>query len=220
MLAIVDDITEMEQSKAQIERDANRLEKTLKDILHAVANMVEMRDPYTAGHQRNVGLIAETIAKEMGWKTKHCDVLELMGLVYDIGKRSVPAEILSKPARLSVYEMEIVKQHVENGYCILKDIDFDYPVAEVVRQHHERLDGSGYPRGLKAHEILPETRIIMVADVLESMASHRPYRPALGVEAAIKELVAGKGRRYDAEVVDTTVALIRENRLGVPWPAQ
>ncbi|KTD45532.1 metal dependent phosphohydrolase [Legionella rubrilucens] len=136
-----------------------------------------------------------------------------MGLVHDIGKISIPAEILVKPVRLTSIEMELIKGHAQTGYDILKDVHFDAPVAEVILQHHERLDGSGYPRGLKGNDILPETRVISVADVLEAMSSHRPYRPALGIEAAVAEIQRGRGLQYDADVVDAALKLIHDNRL-------
>lgn len=171
------DITERKQAEQQIAEYVKQLEGTMQNTLQAVANMVEMRDPYTAGHERRVGLVAAAIAREMGWPEDKCHDLQLIGLVHDIGKIAVPAEILTKPGRLTKVEYQIVQAHSEKGYEILKDVDFPLPIAEIIYQHHERMDGSGYPRGLKDGEILPEARILAVADVLESMASHRPYRP-------------------------------------------
>jgi putative nucleotidyltransferase with HDIG domain len=188
----------------------------MEGTLHAVSNMIEFRDPYTAGHERRVGIIAADIAREMGWTKERCKNLEYIGLVHDIGKIAIPAEILTKPSRLSYLEYEMVKGHAEKGYEVLKDIDFPLPIAEIIRQHHERMDGSGYPRGLKGEEILLEARIIAVADVVESIASHRPYRPALGVDVAIKEIEVHKGSLFDSGVVDALLNLFREKNYQLP----
>ncbi len=212
-LSLVQDITEIERVREQIDTYVEQLELAIKGTFIAVSNMVEFRDPYTAGHERRVGLIAKEIGKELGWPLERCESLELMGLVHDIGKISIPAEILSKPTKLTYLEMELIKGHAKAGYDILKDVALKAPVAEVIWQHHERLDGSGYPRGLKGNEILPETRIISVADVLEAMSSHRPYRPALGIDAAVAEIKRGRGTQYDPEVVDAALKLIKENKL-------
>ncbi|WP_454785567.1 MASE3 domain-containing protein [Legionella sp. WA2024007413] len=212
-LSIVDDVTEIQHAKVQIEQYVTELESAIKGTFLAVSKMVELRDPYTAGHERQVGLIAKAIGEELGWSSERCSSLELMGLVHDIGKISIPAEILSKPTRLTGTEMELIKVHPQAGYDILKDVPLKKPVAEVILQHHERLDGSGYPRGLKGSEILPETLVISVADVLEAMTSHRPYRPALGIEAAIAEIKRGRGVLYDTEVVNAALKLIQENKL-------
>lgn len=211
-----EDITERKHAEQRIAEYVKRLEGTMKNTLQAVANMVEMRDPYTAGHERRVGLIASKIAQEMGWPVEKCYSLELIGLVHDIGKIAVPTEILTKPGRLTPVEYQIVQAHSERGYEILKDVDFPLPIAEIIYQHHERMDGSGYPRGLKGDEILPEARILAVADVLESMASHRPYRPALGIEAALKEIKDHRGAWFDAQVVDAMFKLIREKGYQLP----
>ncbi|UDM39928.1 HD-GYP domain-containing protein (plasmid) [Acinetobacter haemolyticus] len=178
--------------------------------------MVELRDPYTAGHERRVGLIASAIAKEMGWDEKRCLQMEEIGLVHDIGKISIPSEILTKPSRLTHLEMEMMKGHAQAGYEILKDVPFNIPIAEIIGQHHERMDGTGYPKGLKGDEIHPEARILTVADVIESMASHRPYRAALGVEVALAEILRGRGTIYDTEVCDAAVRLIKEKGYVLP----
>ncbi|WP_454782637.1 MASE3 domain-containing protein [Legionella sp. WA2022007384] len=212
-LSIVDDVTEIQHAKEQIDQYINQLETAIKGTFMAVSNMVELRDPYTAGHERRVGLIAKAIGEELGWSPERCASLELMGLVHDIGKISIPAEILSKPTRLTEIEMELMKIHPQAGYDILKDVPLKEPVAEVILQHHERLDGSGYPRGLKGEEILPETLVVSVADVLEAMTSHRPYRPALGIEAAVAEIKRGRGVLYDTKVVNVALKLIEENKL-------
>ncbi|MDE2584715.1 MAG: PAS domain S-box protein, partial [Betaproteobacteria bacterium] len=216
MIAMAQDVTERKRAEEQIANYVKRLEESMRATLHAVSNMVEMRDPYTAGHERRVGLIAGAIARELGWAEERCSTLEMIGLVHDIGKISVPAEILSKPTRLSALEMEMVRGHAEAGYDILKDVNFSAPVAEIIRQHHERLDGSGYPRQLKGEDILIEARVLAVADVLESMAAHRPYRPALGLDAALAEIERGRGSQFDPEAVDAIVRLLREKGYTLP----
>lgn len=195
---------------------ASQLEKSMRDILQAVANMTEQRDPYTSGHERRVGIIATDIAREMGWSDDRCEGLLLIGQVHDIGKIAIPTEILTKPGRLTPLEYQLVQGHVEKGYEILKHVEFPLPIAEVIRQHHERMDGSGYPRGLKSDEILPEARILAAADVLESMSSHRPYRPALGNEAALKEIGDHKGTKYDPAVVSALFNLMHEKGYVIP----
>ena len=178
--------------------------------------MVELRDPYTAGHERRVGLIASAIAKEMGWDAARCETLEMAGLVHDIGKIAVPTELLTKPTRLHPLELELIKRHAQAGYEILKDVPFPVPLADIAHQHHERMDGSGYPQGLKGEAILPEARVLAVADVIESMAAHRPYRPSLGMDKALAEIEAGRGHIYDPEVVDAALRLFRDQ--GWPLP--
>ena len=193
-----------------------QLETAMQSTLQAVANVVEAHDPYTAGHERRVGIISGDIAREMGWSEEKCHTLKFIGLVHDIGKMSIPAEILSKPGRLSKIEFELVKTHAEKGYQILKEVDFSLPIAKIIRQHHERMDGSGYPQGLKGEETLLEARILAVADVLEAMASHRPYRASLGIEAAIKEIESHRGQLFDPEVVDAVLRLFREKEYQLP----
>ena len=204
------------RAEEQIVAYVKQLEESMYGTLQAVSNMVEQRDPYTAGHERRVGIIAADIAQEMGWPEKKCNDLKMIGLVHDIGKISTPAEILSKPGRLTPSEYSLVKDHVEKGYEILKDVKFPLPIAKIIRQHHERMDGSGYPFGLKGPEILPEARILAVADVLESMASHRPYRPALGIEVALKEIFDHRETLYDASVVDALLKMVREKGYQLP----
>lgn len=188
----------------------------MRGTLLAVSNMIEQRDPYTAGHAYRVGQIAAAIAREMGWTEAQCHDMEMIGLVHDIGKIAIPTEILTKPGRLTQLEHLIVQTHSEKGYEILKHVDFPIPVAEIIYQHHERMDGSGYPRHLKGEEILPEARILAVADVLESMASHRPYRPALGLEVGLQEVEEHRGTLFDAQVVDALLKLIREKNFKLP----
>ncbi|MHA3117155.1 PAS domain S-box protein [Acinetobacter sp. ANC 4635] len=215
-IVMAQDITEQKQAEEQIARQVEQLEATMYGTLRAVSTMVEMRDPYTAGHECRVGLIASAIAKEMGWDEKRCFQMEEIGLVHDIGKISIPSEILTKPSRLSYLEMEMIKGHAQAGYEILKDVPFNIPIAEIIGQHHERMDGSGYPKGLKGDEIHLEARILAVADVIESMSSHRPYRAALGVDAALVEILHGRGTVYDADVCDAAVRLINEKGYVLP----
>ena len=215
-IAIVEDITERSKSAERLSDYVKRLENSMRGTLNAVARMVDLRDPYTAGHQRRVGLIAADIARELGWEKERADTMELIGLVHDIGKIAVPAELLSKPTRLSATEFELIKGHAQASYDILKDVQFDVPVADIIVQHHERLDGSGYPRGLKGDEISPEGRLLAVADVLESMASHRPYRPALGIEAAIAELDRNRETFYDGHIVDTVKHMVNDKGYTLP----
>ena len=200
---IVTDITER---KASVER----LHRALGATVRAIATTVELRDPYTAGHQRRVADLARSIATGMRLDPDRIEGLRLAAIVHDLGKVSIPAEILSKPSKLSEIELALIKGHPQTGCEILKEVESSWPLAEIVCQHHERMDGSGYPRGLKGDEILMEARIMAVADVVESMASHRPYRPALGVDAALDELEKYKGVHYDADVVDACLTLFRE----------
>jgi len=217
IVAILEDLTERLRAEEKISSYMKRLEGSMRAALQACAKMVELRDPYTAGHQNRVGLIASAIASEMGWEKDRCEALELMGLVHDIGKISVPAEFLTKPTKLSPYEFEIIKGHAQAGYEILKDLHFDdLPVADIVHQHHERMNGSGYPQGLKGEQILPEARILAVADVLESMASYRPYRPALGIDKALSEIETNSGKLYDPDVVNALLRLVREKNFVIP----
>jgi len=215
-IVISQDITERRRAEEKIAVYVKQLEGTMRGTLQAVANMVDLRDPYTSGHERRVGIIAADIAREMGWSEERCQNLQLIGLVHDIGKIAVPAEILSKPTRLTALEYEIVKTQAQQGYEILKDVEFPLPIAEIIREHHERMDGSGYPQGLKGEEILLEARILAVADVLESIASHRPYRPALGIDAAIEEIEKHRGIWFDPDVVDATLRLIRNKGYLLP----
>jgi PAS domain S-box-containing protein/putative nucleotidyltransferase with HDIG domain len=200
-------------------RDARLVEEVrhgLEGTIEALAGTAEMRDPYTAGHQRRVSQLASAIAREMGLAEKTVEGLRVSGLLHDVGKVSVPAEILSKPGALTTNEFSLVKEHVRAGFDILKGIVFPWPVAEMVLQHHERLDGSGYPRGLKGEAICLEARILAVADVVEAMASHRPYRPALKVDAALQEIREHRGKLYDSDVVKACVQLFADGFALVP----
>lgn len=187
-----------------------KLEGSLDNTVTAIAATVEMRDPYTAGHQIRVSKLAVAIALEMGLPAKQIEGIRIAGMVHDISKIHVPAEILSNPSKLSDAEFSIVKTHSQVGYDILRGIDFPWPVAQIVLQHHEKMDGSGYPNGLKGKDILIEARILCVADVIESMASHRPYRPSFGIFPALQEVSRNKGQLYDKDVVKAVMTLFLE----------
>ncbi len=188
----------------------DRIRKALGGTVQAIAVTVEARDPYTAGHQRRVADLARAIATEMNLPIDIIDGIRMAAAIHDLGKISVPAEILSKPTKLKKTEFDLIKDHPQSGYDILKDIDFPWPVARIVLEHHERTNGSGYPNGLTGDNILMESRIIAVADVVESMGSHRPYRPSLGIEAALEEIERNKGTFYDNTVADACLRLFRE----------
>jgi len=193
-----------------------RLKMAMNGFVEAMAMTVEMRDPYTAGHQNRVSRLACAIAEELGFNGAQVEGLRMAGMIHDLGKITVPAEILNKPGRLSEIEFSLIKTHSRVGYEILKDIAFPWPIAQIVLQHHERLDGSGYPRGLTEKDILLEAKILAVADVIEAMASHRPYRPALSLDEALEEIERHKGRFYDSEVTDACLRLFREKDFKLP----
>jgi PAS domain S-box-containing protein/putative nucleotidyltransferase with HDIG domain len=190
---------------------ARRIERALSRTIHALAVTTEMRDPYTAGHQERVTRLAMAMAGRMGLPADRVEGLRVAGLLHDVGKVSVPAEILSKPTGLSTIELALVRSHSETGYAILREIEFPWPVATIVLQHHERMDGSGYPSGLRGEEILLEARILAVADSVEAMASHRPYRAALGIEEALAELARGRGTAYDVDAASACLSLFTED---------
>jgi PAS domain S-box-containing protein/putative nucleotidyltransferase with HDIG domain len=204
------DITERRQAQEDLRQSLERLQMTLEGTVNSLASAIEMRDPYTAGHQRRVTQLACAIAEEMGLPGEQIDGLRLAGLVHDIGKINVPAEILSKPGPLTELEFGLIKMHPQVGYDILKEIEFPWPVAQIVLQHHERMDGSGYPQGLSGEEIILEARILAVADVVEAMSSHRPYRPSRGIDEALEEISHNRGILYDPEVVDACLKLFAE----------
>ncbi len=204
-------LEEMVEERTQsLRKSEMKLRTSLIESISAIAATVEMRDLYTAGHQRRVAQIATAIARELGLPEQQIEGLYLASVVHDVGKIKIPAELLSKPGKLTELEFSLIKQHSQAGYEILKEVDFPWPIAQFVLQHHERMDGSGYPYGLKGDSILLEARILAVSDVIEAMASHRPYRPGLGFEAALAEIESKRGTLYDAAVVDVAVVLFRE----------
>lgn len=196
-----------------------QLKRALENTAATLARVVEIRDPYTAGHQRRVAALSAAIAEEMGLPPERKEAVRLAALLHDLGKIAVPAEVLNKPGRLEELEMRFVRKHPWAGFEVLKDIPFPYPVADIVLQHHERLDGSGYPQGLKGEEIMLEARILAVADVVEAMCSHRPYRPPHRLEEVLAELERGKGRLYDPRVVEACFKLFREKGFRFPSPS-
>jgi PAS domain S-box-containing protein len=185
-------------------------ERAMQQAIEALAGTVELRDPYTAGHQRRVSRLACAIAHKLGMPESQIAGLQLASAVHDIGKVLVPAEILAKPGKLTDIEYQMIQQHAEAGYDILKGVEFPWPVAQIILQHHERLDGSGYPRGLARDAILQEAKVLTVADVLDAMMTRRPYREGLGLEAALREIETGKGKLYDPAAVDACVSLFRQ----------
>lgn len=210
ILSVARDITERKQAETQERQGLESLHRALQGTVVALASTVEIKDPYTAGHQRRVAQLSCAMARELGWSPDRVEGVEVLCFLHDIGKIAVPAEILNKPGKISPTEFGLIKVHPQVGYDILKDIAFTWPVAQGVLQHHERLDGSGYPSGLTAEEITPEAKILAVADVVEAMASHRPYRPALGIEQALEEITQNRGKLYDPDAVDACVRLLTE----------
>jgi len=199
--------------------DAKRLKDALVGTIGAITRTVEARDPYTAGHQERVAVIAVAIAREMRLAEDVVEGLRFGARMHDIGKIRVPGEILNRPGKLTAAEFALIKAHPETGYDIVKDVDFPWPVGRMLLEHHERLDGSGYPRGLKGEEILLEARIIAVADVVEAMTSHRPYRPALGLDLALAEITLKRGTHFDAQAVDACLRVAERGELCGPHQA-
>lgn len=210
-LNFVRDITIQKKAEEELRNSLDKLRKITGATIQAMAQTVEVRDPYTAGHQKRVADLARAIATRMGLSSDRVDGIRMAGVIHDIGKISVPAEILSKPGLLTPLEFSLIKTHSQIGYDILKDIEFPWDIATMVLQHHERLDGSGYPQGVTGERIVLEARILTVADVVEAMASHRPYRPSLGLDKALEEIADKRGRFYDPDVVDACVKLFTEN---------
>lgn len=208
---IYKDITESKLAEKELKGSMLKLRRNLTGTIDAMSRTVETRDPYTAGHQKRTTNIAEDIARAMGLNQKQLDGIRMAGVIHDLGKICIPAGILSKPGKISRSEFSLIKDHPQTGYDILKDIDFNTPVADIVLQHHERLDGSGYPFGLDGDDILIEAKVIGVADVIEAMASHRPYRPALGIDIAIDEIKNNRSVIYAPEVVDAAVNLFSDS---------
>ena len=214
------DITKRKQIEGELRRTVQRLYGTLTGTIVLLSKLLRLKDPYTAIHQERVAHLAATMAKEMGLSAHQVRGIHVAGLVHDIGKLSIPSEVLCRPGRLSEPEFAMLKEHPRIGYELLRDINFPWPVAEIVLQHHERLDGSGYPYGLKGDQILPEARILAVADVVEAIVSHRPYRGARGRERAIEEITRNIGKLYDPAAVAACLKVIHRNKVRItPYEA-
>jgi HD-GYP domain-containing protein (c-di-GMP phosphodiesterase class II) len=216
ILGLFSDITEKKRVEELNKVYVAKLEAALMQTVEAITALSAMRDPYTAAHERRVAEIAVAIGAELGFDAHRQQGLRVAGFLHDVGKINAPAEILSKPGTLSAAEFALVREHAQAGYDALKKVDFPWPIALVALQHHERIDGSGYPQGLKGDEIALEARIIAVADVVEAMSSHRPYRPALGIEKALAEIERGRGTAFDAEVADACLRLFRKKQRQLP----
>ena len=200
----------------KIQQQFLQLQDNLDNTIKVISTIVEMRDPYTAGHQRRMADLACAIARQMGLPDEQVHGIHIAGIVHDLGKIQIPAEILSKPGKLSSIEYSLIKQHPQAGFDILKGVDFTWPIAQMVLQHHERFDGTGYPQGLKGDATLLEARILGVADVVEALSSHRPYRPGLGIDAALNEITLGRGTHFDSGAVDACLNLFREQGYRFP----
>jgi PAS domain S-box-containing protein/putative nucleotidyltransferase with HDIG domain len=208
IIAMMEDVTARRQTQAELSDTMARLRQSMEQAILAMARIVEVRDPYTAGHQERVARLARAIAQTLGLPEDEVSGIYYASLVHDIGKISVPGEILSRPGRLSDAEFALIRMHPEAGYDIVRSVDFPWPVKDIVLQHHERIDGSGYPAGLAGDEISYGATIVAVADVVEAMSSHRPYRPALGLDAALDEIRKNRGRLYDPGVVDACESVV------------
>jgi PAS domain S-box-containing protein len=213
-LNFLNEITERKLLEEERTESYNQMKKALQATVQSIALLVETKDPYTSGHQQRVAQLAVEIAKEMGLTADRQDFIYTASIIHDLGKVSVPSELLSKPTKLSEVEFNLIKTHALSGYNILKDIEFPWPVADAVLQHHERINGSGYPHNLQGKDILLEARILAVADVVEAISSHRPYRPSLGIDFALDEISKNKGILYDVNVVDTCLKLFREKNFS------
>jgi PAS domain S-box-containing protein len=213
MFATIKDVSELKAAQAAVAAALVRQRRALEGTVQVLSRTVELRDPYTAGHERRVAALADAIAARLGWSGDAAAALHLAAQVHDIGKIAVPAEILSRPGRLSENEFAIIRGHSQVGHDLLAPTDFGMPIAEIVLQHHERLDGSGYPRGLAGTAVLPQARVLAVADVVEAMISHRPYRPALPVEHVLAEIEGGAGTRYDPEAAQACRELVGDGAL-------
>lgn len=220
---LIDDKKQLEVENAEyreslerlVEKRTMALQKAMQATISTISSVVELRDPYTAGHERKVGNLAVEIGRKMKLSNKQIECIYVAGYLHDIGKISVPAEILSKPGKLSDIEYEIIKTHVKCGYDVLKKVELPWPVAEVVYQHHERIDGSGYPRGLKGNEMKVESKIMAIADVIEAMTSHRPYRPSLGLDIALEEIESNSGKTYDKKAAMAALDLFRNDKYKI-----
>ena len=202
----------LKQAAEELRSNVDRFQKAMEGSVQAIALAVEMRDPYTAGHQNRVADLACAIAREMGLSKDRIYGLQMASVIHDLGKLTIPGEILCKPGKLSGPEYAMIKTHAQSGYDILKKIDFPWPLADIVLQHHERMDGSGYPNGLSGEAIMLEARILSVSDVFETIGSHRPYRPSLGLKKAMGELAGNSGTLYDPQVVSACLDLVEGER--------
>lgn len=211
ILGIGIDITQHKKLEHHLRKMMIKLKKTLTGIIYATELIIETRDPYTAGHQKRVALLAKAIAKNMKLPEQQIEGIFMVGMIHDLGKISIPAEILSMPRRLTPAEFNLIKSHPQSGYDILRTIDFPWPIADIVLQHHERMNGSGYPKGLVGNNIMIEAKILMVADVVEAMASHRPYRAAFGLTRALGEIKQNSNILYHPDVVDSCVKVFEKN---------
>jgi putative nucleotidyltransferase with HDIG domain len=207
LLVALMDITARKRAEEEMQSSLDKLQRAFEGVVQAMSMAMEIKDLYTSGHQQRVAQLACALAAEIGLDAERIEGLRVAGLLHDLGKIAVASEILSKPGKINEYEFAIIKAHPQIGYDILKTIEFPWPVAQMVLQHHERLDGSGYPAGLKGEEILLEAKILGVADVVEAMSSHRPYRPAIGIPQALEEIFQKRGLAYDPEVVDACMRL-------------
>ena len=201
---------------SQVSDAGEAVRKSLQGIIQSISLIIETRDPYTAGHQRSVANLARAIALVMGLPPERIEGIRLAATVHDLGKISIPAEILSKPTRLTEAEISMIRIHPRSGYEILKKVEFPWPIAQIVLQHHERIDGSGYPQGLRGPDILLEAKILGVADVMDAMCSHRPYRAGIGIEKALAEISQNRGILYDPEVVDACLKYFQEKLAALP----
>lgn len=213
-IGILRDITKRRRAEEELKKSIEKLQKTFEETINALVSALEIRDPYTAGHQRRVAHLASAIAQELDFPKDNITGLKLASLVHDVGKIQIPSEILIKPSHLSETEFNMIEMHPEVGHNILQSIEFPYPVAKIVYQHHERLNGSGYPEGIHGEKILPEAKILAVADVVEAMSSHRPYRPALGINSTLKEINKNKNILYDPDVVSACTRLFQTKRFS------
>jgi PAS domain S-box-containing protein/putative nucleotidyltransferase with HDIG domain len=214
VVSYIRDVTEMHKITEELRKSNERMKKLLSETVEAIASMCETRDPYTAGHQKRVTRLACAIAREMGLSPERIADIEIGGVLHDLGKMYIPAEILSKPGKLNEMEFTLIRQHPQVGYDIVSKIEFPCTVSKMVYEHHERLDGSGYPRQLQEKDITIEAKILAVADVVEAMSSHRPYRPSLGIEQALEEITRNRGKLYDSRIVDICLALFKEKQFS------
>ncbi len=209
---VIVDITDRKQAEYKIEESYKRLQKILNDTINTLASITENRDPYTSGHQKKVAYLAINISEELGLSEEETEALGTAAMIHDIGKITIPASILSKPGKVTDVEYKLIKTHPKTGYEIIRNIEFPYPIDKIILQHHERLNGSGYPMGLKEKDIMLEAKILAVADVVEAMSSHRPYRPALGINKALEEIEKNKGTLYDKNVVNACERLFTKKK--------